>query len=65
MNIVRSNLDDRIYFQAFVPHTGWRQDYEILLKYPFRKIEDYDRHDFISMRQLLGLPKPSEDPYVQ
>lgn len=44
-------MDDRIYFQAFVPNSGSRGDFEIVHRFPFKKNENYDHHE-ISIRRL-------------
>lgn len=49
--LIKSNLDDRIYFQAFVPNTGTRGDFEIIHRFPFKKNENLDNHE-ISIRCL-------------
>ena len=48
-NLSRSCRDDRIYFKAFEPRSGYVRVYELCLKFPFKKSDSDDHHN-ISMR---------------
>ena len=62
--MTRSNLDDRIYFTAFVAHSPQELHYEILVKFPFRKSEDYDHHNDISIRRVLYIQHHTNNPFI-
>ena len=59
--MVPSMVDDRMYFHAFAPNTGMRGDFEILHRFPFKKKENHDNHDEISIRRLIHVRC---DPYA-
>ena len=52
LNFAKSHLDDRIYFQAFLSGSAKRGEFELLLRYPFKKNVNFNNHD-ISIRRLI------------
>ena len=51
-NFMRSGLDDRMYFHAFMPGSGLRTDFELVFASPFKHYENDDCHDDVTIRRI-------------
>ena len=46
-------------------HAGIQASYEIRLRFPFKKVEDYDHHDEICIRKIWTQPLELHDRFAE